>query len=620
MRGNDSRVTYSDKFQRIERLRLSVGMLLLVLLISTGCENRIFRAGGDTNNFNLNNGGGQQGSDPIRLFNVVPANTNPAGSLTLIGDETIGTYCGTLSTSGPGPCRCRYEFQNSLGNQVLEADTEFSSLNEITCSANNLLAVNPQPESVAIRVFVPASGIFSNAVTINLNSGSGGVFLNLRDEASFVEIERWQWRKRHFIPHLYCDDPDRCPLDPFQSESNLLSFAFNFHTTNRGGGLIRYAAFTSGREGQLSPWVVGYNRYRKETSPWQNHRVYSFGPDSRSSEGYIAYINPELGIRDRNRRMEISLARYPSGVFTAPVDAYESPGTIVTLGYAATPTLDLQGRLVCPVESQIPEGYQWIIFAPAAAGPGRMEEVKYVASLEKLNSGTHTIIACNPGKLTDASNGELSAAPQDMTFARCNPGSGSNPLPPGSLDVATGSTFADRVFFTDSPQSACMRPGNFFADPADPSGQVPDYFEVPWMEEYSPATSHNTTGTPIMPWNLPYSTSGSNPAREFAGTTSNGPNIITRTNRITEADKDYLFVAAPTGLTIDEFFNQLPEYSLYRYKRKVDCNITDPNVDPLSFTRCQERRDISRIDYSLTREQIGSNNNEYYPLCGIQRE
>ncbi len=607
--------TETGKFHN--KSTISYFILAFVLVFSFSCNNRLSRKirGG---NLNIGgNTGGSTSNDPIRIFNIVPANTDPLGSFTIIGNETIGAFCGYISGSGPTPCRCRYEFTTSSGNEFREADTQFNSTNEITCSYSSLPA---SATRVQIRINAYQANALSNIITVNMGTGGGTSFLNLKDTASFQKLDRWQARKQHTIFHSYCDDTERCPIDPFQSESNLLSFGINFYTTNRAAGLTRYALATDSNPDPLAHWVIGFNEYRSKISPWQNFTVFSEQPDLRNGsnrEGYIAY-DPE---RSKNIRMDAELAKSPSGPFTIPVDAFETPTTIATLGYAAKPSQDSRGNLVCPApKNNIPDGYHWVLILPTVSLP--FPAMEYVRYTEDMSAGRHTAIACNPGVLTNTATRKLSKN-NDPAYSRCLSGSGA---PTGSLDWVSSASrsasvvdrFADRVFLINSngptpTESACMET----VATGITSAAISSSLNIPFWDQYSPRTAHSTQATPVMPWNLPRS-SGLRPARESQTSTQN---IKTQTTRVSETLLEYLFVVTETGTTVSAIeANGINKF--YRYKRFRDCPLTHANrdINPTGHSKCKATETISRITYNLSTEKIGTTISDYYPLCGIQKD
>lgn len=380
-------------------------------LAAVSCTNKTSVSSGESLTQSTPLPGGSDSTVPFLVLSRVIKSQSSPSNLDFIGDGTgtLGSFCKTPEGQTTSNCQCEFSYtRQGGGKEAFEVPTVYTESNLIRCPYSGIPAGST---GVSGRIRATGPNVYSNYSTISI--ALGGSSLNLSQETSFKEVNRFQCRDYISIPHMF----DANVYDPLQSEDTRYSYPLNFYTTNIGGSIIAMfndsadaSPTASGGASFQSQWTCSTDPNNSAT--WENLRIYSVEPDGNGSQRIYP---PDGSAFDR---YTFYLAKEPTGVFNVPVNAFIGPGLISTtpeanseqsgaivdstsspVGYAARP-IPTAGGEVCPSSStSIPDGWEWV---KVWAWRTSLEPRWYVSGSQQIDEVGQ--ISCNPGHYDESTN------------------------------------------------------------------------------------------------------------------------------------------------------------------------------------------------------------------------
>ncbi len=369
-------IKFKSRFKSFDLCRFAfVFSISIAMLSQAACTN----VGSGSANLS-NNVGGSAGDNLVttvggafKLDTVLPTQSTNGATYDMIGE---GAQFDNFCAGTYGTCKCVYTYtpHGSTGTQTIEADITYSESNLLRCD-------NTVPSGVGIftaQIVVYDSTntptpYSSNTITVSLSSGafSGSTtWLDLSSSASYVQVQRFQCRKREFIANPLDNNGN---WDPFQSQDPEIIYPFNFFSTNVADSLLHY------QQSADQSWDCSIS-YPDTTPPWwSNPYVYSSSncvgdpfcggdqelmyPTANLSSGKIV-VGGAGSTSTATRRASFYLATQPYGVFQTPLKAAIAPSGYLTskfgqIGYAAQPVPNNAGSTSCP-NIALPPNATWV--------------------------------------------------------------------------------------------------------------------------------------------------------------------------------------------------------------------------------------------------------------------
>lgn len=559
-------------------------------------------------------GGSDSGAGSNRggfeITRVLRSNSDPASTLDLLGQPgfDFSRACisgGGTATEAQSSCVCQFNYTqtNGLAGQI-QVPVIYAESTLLRCRYDLLQDV---AGSVQVKVIL-ASQVESNVKSIQLGDEVGA--LNLKDPASFVNVKRYQCRDHIFVPHMF----DGKVYDPFQSEDNRLSYGLNFYATNLGGALSAFVL------GSIQPDAVGaatsdnsfFSRWdcsmdRQNPPEWENLILYSVAADQNGS--YRIYPSDDSAFD----RSTFHLAKKKTGVFNVPVNALIGPSIRTTqtspegqtsnprppIGWGAHP-ISVAGGESCPSEQiDIGPDMEWVkVWAYRAS----LQTRKYVEYTEDaLETGQ---IVCNPGKYPLSNQYVF----QDCKHPDAVALRGNGILPDGGLaSRVLGNTGACMNFSDNVPASVKGAPGQ--------AHEQLNYFDI--GTDYYERVGTTRLNQENFTYNM----------NSFGKGQSSAPYDIDMSIADLDDEQsrvDYVFVVTPTDVNISDMKNKTAKakpYIPYSFKRKEDCDASNPNVDQncLNNLGTKTTYDLWSSEISADPTAVDVSGGTYvYPLCAVR--
>jgi hypothetical protein len=375
-----------------------VGVVLLSLL-SSACTNRTFNAllplnrnpAGDTSGSGTNSI-----SSDFALRQVIRTQSNPTVSFDLVGDGSgkFGALCGLdgLQPGDPTPCRCKFLFLDGTIVRDDPSDTTLVEADLVRCNYSSIIPAQVQQ----VEVSLVSPGVESNSRLFSFSASVPTAVLT--DETNFAQVKRFQCRSHVFVPHPGESGGDPV-YDPAQSESERLSYGFNFFTTNPGRAIAEFAALPAANQ-----------RFWECPLDLLSSSTLGLDPTLFSRNGQttdaLRRIYPPAG--SGQNRADFWVAKTKIGPFTQPINLPYAPGVPNALpdnmGQTPTGTAPVIGFGVpagtsetCPGPNiAIPPGFSWRkLWLFRKALPVRQAVISPRVS--------NTAVLCSPGTWEDQS-------------------------------------------------------------------------------------------------------------------------------------------------------------------------------------------------------------------------
>ena len=365
------------------RLGIHSTIVLSFFIINSGCNNNLGlnpQLSAQTNLLPPIENAPADGFSALTLSRVVKNTLDPGRVLDLVGDGSgaIGNLCvpatagaGSASALTPTVCKCVFEYSSASSlNTRLDKDITYHENNLARCSYSDIPI---DVTSLTVSIHITSSDVYSSKVNFKFNSSDNK--LDLADASSFVPVIRYQCRS---IINTIDFAFDNLIYDPFQSEDPHLSYPLDYYATNLGAAISAYTG-VSGSEAMdancpsiLNPlFSLSPNAYTSYVAEHKvNLRLYS-----KTALGGNKEIFPTGGVKPEIDRYNFYLAKQKSGIFTVPVNAYQSPGVITSsqevngvetsanppLGWGASPIPLGPGQETCPDPNSPykPVGFSW---------------------------------------------------------------------------------------------------------------------------------------------------------------------------------------------------------------------------------------------------------------------
>jgi hypothetical protein len=629
--------SFSTQFIQFSMLRKfisnAMGFLALIFAISS-CTNIKAVSSTASSNLNLANPIFGTSVGNFQLTTVLPSQS-ALGSLDLVGQGgEFATYCGTITN-----CLCEFTYQlpSVTGTTVTTSAIFYGEANLLRCTSPvsgtdtysiRVVVLSLAAASVsATPTATPTSYVdSSNSISINLDSGAfagSTSFLDLTNQASYLQVQRFQCRKQEFIPNSL----DNSIIDPFQSSDPKLIYPFNYYTTNVSASLL--ALQQAGDEA----WDCSLNKTQDGSLHWwSNPNVFSASactdpfcsgdsqliyPQNSLVSGQIPQTNSSA---NGKRRSSFALASAPYGVFQIPLKAAVAPSpganeyvtsTFSVIGYAAKVVATSTGS-ACP-NITLPPKATWVKLWNFRATDITAPTV-VTSSTAALNAG----IACN------ASQGLFQSCATPQTVAAT-----ATPFDRSLATTTTASvnfTLASRIGFLASSSTST-------GTPADACYQINSGSWVGGAETWSPSdfgftatSTFNYSNVAGLPWNIYSAVEGlcadPNNSSVFRATlsscqpsgdpaaipTSSAPSdtvLGTTTLNTGNNYSDHLFVTSDVSVND---VSTMSEYTPVTYRQASDCSGTSNSL--CTATQIDWQSGLTAID-TPTGDVV-------YPLCVVQ--
>jgi len=632
--------------------RLSLFFFSVILIVSSGCTNIGSTSGSAGSEISIGSDT-NEGTDggAFRLETVVPTPGATGATYDLIGqDNQFDVYC----SGSYGVCKCEYTYQLSDGtSQAVEGDVSYQESDLLRC----VDAVPSGVSSFSVRVVVESAssttttggtttsgtttvGYASNSISVDLGDGSfsSDSYLDLSNAQSYVAVDRFQCRRREFIPNPL----DSGIIDPIQSEDPKIIYPFNFYTTNLSQSLLQMqqqatqnweCTLIATQDRSLHWWA---NPYVYSSSPCTDAFCAGDGelmdPTATLSSGPVPVTNPAA---TGKRRASFSVASHAYGVFQIPIKAAVAPNNYVSsaysvIGYGAKPIPNVNGSSTCP-NIPLPSKAIWVKLWNFRATD--ITPPSYVSSSSAMRASA---IACNP-----ATNSPVfpscSVKPEPAGVFVGNPsyfgcgledpdGTGGSGCPVASGN--DGGLAARVVALTDggdNPANACFYVKKTWGTTQtetwlpsmygfENSLDVSSLAGLPWNLYTGLATTCQDTGDNV--WRL------SNNSCDASGDPNPAPTPGTPLDTLqsgtdttplyTDNFTDQMFVVTDANVSDNSMRNQSSSVSEYRpvtYRSSEDCNSA-------SRVNCPSNK---AIHWDVNVKEVGSATSaDIYPLCVLQ--
>lgn len=499
-----------------------INCIVASLFISTACNNinsNLSRNPTSTIFQTDPNAAGNGGA--FQLTSVAPDLASPGTVYDLIGQNNeFDTYCGgTL-----GACQCEYTFiQPGVGSQTVSSAVTYQESNLLRCPNSVPSGITSFDTRVTVvagatGATAPAAGTgaisySSNTITVNLSTNGAFAgstsYIDLTSASSYVPVQRFQCRKREFIPNPM----DNLIIDPFQSQDPAVIYPFNFYTTNISESLLRmqqlpdqkWECSLAANKDRTVQWWANPNVFSTQacTSAFCNGDGYLMYPTTALSGNKIPVTPPSPGNPGSKavgkRRGTFSLASIPYGVFQIPVKAAVAPLDYVKanysiVGYGAKPIPNTNGSSSCPAITLPPKSTWvklWNFRATDITAP------KIVTSSQSI---TNAVVAC------DTHHGQNIFPSCEATYPSGAPGgpgysnSFGNPLDfIQTLNFTGSDPMASRVLLLASPNSTAQTSAcyNSRADQwTDPTAASLNGVNHNGKDQWTPSPFAFSTATP----------------------------------------------------------------------------------------------------------------------------
>jgi hypothetical protein len=612
-----------------------------------------------------------QTTGDFSLIQVSPDPINPGSLYALIGqNQEIEQYCNSTGST----CVCEFSFQQpGIGAQILSVAPTYIESDMLRCPNQ----VPSGIESFDVRLkTVPAQAggtvYASNKIAYTLGSGSNpnlnsAVFLDLSDKASYMPVQRYQCRKREFVPNPL----DNGILDPFQANDPRNLYPFNYYTTNVSESLLQMqrgnvGTTTSGGSGGTNTAAQNDQSWdcTLNSTPdgklhwWANPAVYSRSPcpgGSHFCSGDSDLMTPISALSSGpipttagtfsatgKRRSSFSLAKRAYGVFQTPVIAAIAPRTYLTsvfstatnpLGWAAKPIPAVNGSSSCP-SITLPAGARWVKlwnFRATSIPPGQM--------VSQTASANNSAVACRaPASFRscqDAADAPTLPAPHNTTFHRRSSGfypalgdSFTNPqlLAARVLMPTTGSSEAGACFMPNASSGNVSETWSMSGHKFNDSVSVGQMQSYPWgiYGGTGIQACPGTLGKTIEEWMTNAGSCAAFSLTDRVPTDSLLSGNVVVTPFSTDSYTDNLFVVTDPEVSDSQMMMNTPnEYSPVTFRSKAACSVSGDPTTP-SSTRCTTLPSEylgSEISWLISRSEVNAGTNSgppAYPLCVVQ--
>ena len=629
------------------------------MILSSGCTNIGSTAGSPGSEISIGsdtNEGADGGA--FRLQTVVPTPGATGTSYDLIGqDNQFDVYC----SGSYGVCKCEYSYQLSDGtSQIVDGDVTYQESDLLRC-------INTVPSGIASFdakvVVVSASGTTtgttsggtttsgtespgytSNSIHVDLGDGSfsSDAYLDLSNAQSYVAVDRFQCRRREFIPNPL--DPNI--IDPIQSEDPKIIYPFNFYTTNLSQSLLQMqqqgtqnweCTLTATQDRSLHWWA---NPYVYSSSPCTDAFCAGDGelmdPTDTLSSGPVPVTNSAA---TGKRRASFSVASRPYGVFQIPIKAAVAPNNYVSssyavIGYGAKPIPNVNGSSSCP-NIPLPSKAIWVklwnfratdITPPSYVSSSNAMRASAIAcnpstgspvfpscatKITSAGSGDHRIFGCGlnePGGITSCASGAVGPLTSLAARVAALTDGGDNPA-----NVCYNIDTSD--WFSATPASEKWQPGSFGFNN---SLTIDTLKDMPWALYQTLATScqESTTSPGDGLWRLSTAScdgNGDPTATPTPGIPADTLQSGTDTTPLyTDNFTDQMFVVTDANVSDTSMRNQdltVSEYRPVTYRSSEDCNSA-------SRANCPSNKELH---WDVNVKEVGSTTSaDVYPLCVLQ--
>ena len=645
-------------------MRILALMWAALALIVSGCTNNL--SGVSTSGSNTT-GIGLNGSTQIfSITNVIQDQTNPAGTIDVVGDGTgaMSTYCtagsgdpnagvdgiggansaGTIAGSGQtgtSNCGCTYAWSDPATGATgsVNVNTSYHESNMIECPYSVEFFPSDVTQ-VSVSIFLISNDTQPATNTINLNLGNGsGSGISLTSAANYVQVSRYQCRDIQSIPYLGGIAGGQLGTgntiyDPILSEDPELTYPLDFYTTNLGG---TYASYIQ-NSASLYDWNCPSNP--NDPNYGNNTTLYSVGADS---SGSVEIYPPAGSAFDRST---FYVSKTLAGVFTVPLNSYIAPTMVSAtsniggpVGYGAAPIVTGTNQESCPVVS-IPSGYHWVKVWLFRAD---LQDRRYATSPAVSQVGA---IACNPS--VDFPNSVA-----DPVFPDCAGACATATCTETCTGSSAGCTLAGTGVLADRVLAGAGLPNNATPYPmcvdlnhpdtisgGSPNGGAGATTDAVTNAQYADYTAFGL-GTDIwLPKALKVTSGSANlvdPLDLFGkkyGSGLNSSESVPKDEALTSIDLDlgqprydFVFVVTPTTAMAADMENSSNSsnypYIPFRFPTAADCLSSNPNF-PTGPGDCNPAK---IIHYGLKLHDVSSNGdppasdpNEagVFPLCALQ--
>jgi hypothetical protein len=658
-----------------------LSVLASLALILSACNNignaaRSLAAVGATSNDSFSS----TSAGDFVLQELVPDATSPGTIIDLIGTNSqFDTYC-TLGT-----CMCEFTYTATNGGTIT------SSVANTYEESNMLRCPNIIPSGVvnfSVRITVISTGTnttgvatptpipgdtageyVSNSVTGTFSSGAlagTSEFMDLSNAASYVPVQRFQCRKREFIPNPM--NPGM--IDPFQSQNPAVIYPFNYYTTNLGSSLLNQQQATdttwectiTGTQDHSVQWWANPNVFSSATCTTSfcsgdGDLIY---PQTTLTSGKIPVTDPT---QTGKRRSSFSLASQSYGVFGVAVQAAIAPVSYVaasyaTIGYGAAPIPSANGTSTCP-NITLPPNSTWVKLwnfrATDIASAQKVTGSQSIASTaiacdsehpgDGKTSGSELFPSCEMENDTSSGGAPFGISLQSLGTANTTGIASRVAMFTGASSTSTSSTTT-----SSASASACY---NF--SPANAVAQIPWHNSNPgspstyagadvWIPSaYAFDTTITTPGSVAIagyPWNeylntsgatatsAPYKldtvASGATPYNVWlkyngsfaipAATPMDFSNQLTTVALSTDNYTDQIFVVTDPSVSDSDMLNNassIQQYVPRTFRAASDCP-GPAACDPVTTGK-------TPITWGLNTEAVGvESGTAVYPLCVLQ--
>ncbi|NDG83822.1 MAG: hypothetical protein EBX52_02145 [Proteobacteria bacterium] len=581
--------------------------------------------------------GGPTGTAAFSLVGLVPDPTLGSSVYDLLGQNgEFDQFCSPAVSA----CDCVFSYDlPAVGKQVVQVANSHQETNMIRCP--NVIPPGIQTFEVKLVTTAPGTVYESNSMIGSFGAGGNlqGApgFVDIADELSYSQVQRYQCRRLDFIPSPF----DGSFLDPIQSQDPRVIYPFNYYTTNVGESLLALQrnSTASGWECTLTPTLDNRMHW------WANPMVFSVAPCTSAfcmGDGELMYPQNALesgripttvlSTANGKRRSSFALLSKPYGVFNVPVIAATAPNTTVAayysmqaidqnltlgpLGYAARAIPSTSGNLTtssCPAVT-IPSNARWV----------KLWNFRADLKAPRRVAGTTASLNNPIGCWTESGSGIYDSCQNSQTNGTSNTGYGPLLKQLSNPNVTAETEFAARVALTSTSGGSGRDPSACYK----PQTLNPDLMEPSWFAFNGGSVSEILSSLISKPWSL-YSNVSSVVARTSPSWLYEVQNTSSATNPTTGTFKDIVSPGQSQPLSADNYTDQMfvvtdvgvsdsamitanssvDQYRPRTYRTKADC----PGI---SVASCASS---GFIEWGINSRNVdNANGPEVYPLCVLQ--